>query len=86
MSTQTPVADSTNLLFPNRSIPLRLRSVPRSWSQFSNLLPGPAVDEDFQASSSDGGSATSDDSDAESDAAMSDASADKPVKKKQKTG
>ncbi|GAA6017728.1 hypothetical protein JCM10207_000477 [Rhodosporidiobolus poonsookiae] len=44
-----------------------------------------AVDEDFQASSSDGGSA-SDDSDADSDADMSDASgAKKPAKKKQKT-
>ena len=40
------------------------------------------VDEDFQASSSDGGS---DDSDADDDSAMSDASADKPAKKKQKT-
>ncbi|GAA6039203.1 hypothetical protein JCM8097_000468 [Rhodosporidiobolus ruineniae] len=46
------------------------------------------VDEDFQASDSDGGSATSDSEGSDDDAAMSDASgskAKKPAKKKQKT-
>lgn len=46
------------------------------------LLPPLAVDEDFQASSSDGGSDEEDSGD--EDSAMSDGSADKPAKKKQK--
>lgn len=54
-----------------------------AWA-FANecVFPPLAVDEDFQASSSDGGSDEEDSGD--EDSAMSDGSADKPAKKKQK--